>query len=53
MEEMTPGLELANNQNPKPYAKAYHTSKSVPHPCNYEAEKAKPEKIMGQVMAAK
>jgi len=53
MDDKAPGLEIANNQNPEPYAPAYHTKKAVPHPCNSQAEKVQASKVMRQVMDAK
>ncbi len=42
-------FDLSNNQNPWPYAKAFHTKSIVPKPTNEAAKKVNESEIMRHV----
>jgi hypothetical protein len=50
---MTAGLELLNDQNPRPHAPMHYSKTPVPHPCNYAAEKVDHKRVMREVLRAK
>lgn len=53
MDDKAHGLDLPNNQNPEPYAPAYHGKIPVPHPTNKAAKVVLSGKVMRQVQEAK
>jgi len=50
---MTPGLELPNDQNPKPRAPIHYGNQYVPHPTNAQAKLVSRDAIMNAVNKGK
>ena len=44
-----PGMEIPNDQNPEPHAKAYYGNQALPHKTNAAAKKVNPTAIMDAV----